>query len=104
MGIKIGTAVFDDAMTKFFLFDSSVNKVFCPLFPDEEAALVASRNARGICSIPPSTSHDKSESVTLFFYLDESGKGVCTRSYSNTGRTHITCYHSLEYYQRGIPG
>ncbi|MCW8332099.1 hypothetical protein MD588_25225 [Photobacterium sp. SDRW27] len=89
-------------MRKFFIFDSIVNKDFCPLFTDEEAALDASRNVSGICPVPSTVSNDKSESVTLFFYVDESGRGIGTRSHADFSRSHITSYRSLEHYQLGI--
>lgn len=101
MGIQIGIAVFDDAETKFFIFDNIINEAFCLLFSEENTALDACRSGEHISTIPPTVSHDQSESVTLFFYINESGKGICARSHTNTNRTHITSYRSLEQYQNG---
>lgn len=101
MRIQVGMAIFDDAEEKFFIFDSIADEAFFPLYREEQDVQGACRNGAYKCAMPLTVNSDKSESVTLFFYIDESGKGTCTRSFTDPSRTYITGYRSIEHYQIG---
>lgn len=100
METKIGEAIFDDGMTKFFVFNGLTSEAFCCLYGEEIEAQKVIHANNIECDPPPSIASDKTESVTLFFSLDDkSGRSTCIRTYSNERRTYITGVRSVELYQ-----
>jgi hypothetical protein len=100
MGTQIGKAIFDDGMTKFFVFDTLKNEAFSCLYCEKVEAQKVSFANNLEYDIPPLIGSDKAESVTLFFSLDDkSGRSTCISTYSNEMRTYITGVSSVELYQ-----